>query len=193
MRPGPGCARLVTRSPGQPSERKGGGRDASIIQPKERSMFDQLTKATAHWADHVRPGDIVLFKFPVPFPQTRDGKPGVRPCLVLEVDDLGEDAARQTRAASEAIAQLPYEALKSIQSWARDLEKHSERRRFLTDDYRHAARSALRELARLDPELAPGLIDSAMRNLRDALEAAHRVADLLAAEQEIARSRGLPS
>ena len=56
--------------------------------------------------------------------------------------------------------------------------------------YRHAAQSALRELARLDPELAPGLIDSAMRNLRDVLEASHRVTDLLAAEQEIARSRG---
>lgn len=52
-------------------------------------MFDQLIKTAAHWADHVRPGDVVLFKFPVPFPQTRDGKPGVRPCLVVEVDDLG--------------------------------------------------------------------------------------------------------
>ncbi|MEC7795580.1 MAG: hypothetical protein VX791_18940 [Pseudomonadota bacterium] len=54
-------------------------------------MFDQLAKAAAHWADHVRPGDVVLFKFPVSFPQTRDGKPGVRPCLVVEVDDLGEE------------------------------------------------------------------------------------------------------
>ena len=106
------------------------------------------------------------------------------------IEDILANAARHTRAASEAIAQLPYEALKSIQSWVRDLDKHCERRRFLTDDYRHAARSALRELARLDPELAPGLIDSAIRSLRDALEASHRVADLLAAEQEIARSRG---
>lgn len=54
-------------------------------------MFDQLTKAAVHWADHVRPGDVVLFKFPVAFPQTRDGKPGVRPCLVVEVNDLGEE------------------------------------------------------------------------------------------------------
>ncbi|MGC0222772.1 hypothetical protein [Pseudooceanicola nitratireducens] len=106
------------------------------------------------------------------------------------IEDILASAARYSRAASEAIAQLPYEALKPIQGWARDLDKHSERRRFLTDDYRHAAQSALRELARLEPELAPGLIDSAMRNLRDALEASHRVADLLAAEQEIARSRG---
>ena len=106
------------------------------------------------------------------------------------IEDILADAARYSRAASEAIAQLPYEALKPIQAWTRDLDKHYERRRFLTDDYLHAARSALRELARQDPELAPGLIDSAMRNLRDALEASHRVADLLAAEQEIARSRG---
>lgn len=54
-------------------------------------MFDQLTNAAAHWADHVRPGDVVLFRFPVPFPQTRDGKPGIRPCLVVEVDDHGEE------------------------------------------------------------------------------------------------------
>lgn len=106
------------------------------------------------------------------------------------IEDILADAARYTRAAGEAIAQLPYEALKPLQSWTRDLDKHAERRRFRTEDYRHAAQSALRELARLDPELAPGLIDSAMRNLRDALEASHRVTDLLAAEQEIARSRG---
>ncbi|GGE29140.1 hypothetical protein GCM10011360_16560 [Primorskyibacter flagellatus] len=106
------------------------------------------------------------------------------------IEDILANAARHTRAASEALAQLPYEALKPIQGWARDLEKHSERRRFLTDDYRHAARSALRELAKLEPEMASGPIDSAMRNLRDALEASHRVTDLLAAEQEIARSRG---
>jgi hypothetical protein len=54
-------------------------------------MFDQITQKPAHWADHVRPGDVVLFKFPVAFPQTRDGKPGVRPCLVVEVDDHGEE------------------------------------------------------------------------------------------------------
>ncbi|GGE29153.1 hypothetical protein GCM10011360_16570 [Primorskyibacter flagellatus] len=54
-------------------------------------MFDQMTQKLAHWADHVRPGDIVLFRFPVPFPQTRDGKPGIRPCLVVEVDDHGEE------------------------------------------------------------------------------------------------------
>jgi hypothetical protein len=106
------------------------------------------------------------------------------------IEGILADAARHTRAAGESIAQLPYEALKPLQCWVRDLDKHSERRRFLTDDYRHAARSALRELARLDPELAPELIDGALRNLRDALEASHRVADLLAAEQEIARSRG---
>lgn len=106
------------------------------------------------------------------------------------IEDILADAARYTRAASEAIAQLPYEALKPLQSWSGDLGRHCEKRRFLNDDYRHAAQSALRELARLDPELAPGLIDSAMRNLRDALEASHRVTDLLAAEQEIARSRG---
>ena len=54
-------------------------------------MFDQMTQKPAHWADHVRPGDVVLFRFPVPFPQTKDGRPGIRPCLVVEVDDRGEE------------------------------------------------------------------------------------------------------
>ncbi|MBY6164621.1 hypothetical protein KUW14_02070 [Pseudooceanicola nitratireducens] len=106
------------------------------------------------------------------------------------MEDILADAARHLRRAEEAIAQLPYDAFKPIQGWVRDLGKHAEKCRFLTDDFRHAAQSALRELAKLDPDDAPALIGSAMRHLRDALEASHRVTDLLAAEQEISRHRG---
>jgi len=106
------------------------------------------------------------------------------------MEDNLADAARHMRRAEEAIAQLPYDAFKPIQSWVRDLGKHVEKRRFLTEDFRHAAQSALRELAKLDPDEAPALIDSDTRHLRDALEASHRVTDLLAAEQEISRHRG---
>lgn len=49
-------------------------------------MFDQTINETTHWADDIRRGDIVLFRFPI----RRAGKgevPKVRPCLVLEVED----------------------------------------------------------------------------------------------------------
>ena len=106
------------------------------------------------------------------------------------IEDILADAARHTRAANEAIGQLPHEAFKPLQRWSGDLDKHLEQNSLLTEDFRHAARSALREMAKLEPEPAPGLIDDATRLLRDALEASYRVCDLLAAEQAIAKHRG---
>ncbi|MEC7300726.1 MAG: hypothetical protein VXW43_18875, partial [Pseudomonadota bacterium] len=87
------------------------------------------------------------------------------------MEDILADASRHTRAACEEISQLPYEAFKPLQRWSGDLDKHLEQNSLLTEDFRHATRSALREMAKLEPELAPGLIDDAMRFLRDALEA----------------------
>lgn len=105
------------------------------------------------------------------------------------MEDILADAARHVRTALEAITLLPYESYKPVQGWVGDLTKAAEKRRFLTEDFRHTAQSALRELAQLDPEQAPGVIDRSMRHLRDALEASHRVNDLLAADQEITRHR----
>lgn len=56
-------------------------------------MFDHTFHGAADWADHVQPGDVLLFRFPVRYPQTIDGLPRTRPCLVLEVD--GENASRK--------------------------------------------------------------------------------------------------
>ena len=56
-------------------------------------MFDHTTHVAANWAEHVQPGYVVLFRFPVRYPQTKDGAPMTRPCLVLEVD--GENASRR--------------------------------------------------------------------------------------------------
>ena len=106
------------------------------------------------------------------------------------IEDILADASRHTRAACEAISHLPYDAFKPLQRWSGDLAKNLEQNSLLTEDFRHAVRPALREMAKLEPELAPGLIDDATRHLRDALEASYRVSDLLAAEQAIAKHRG---
>jgi len=49
-------------------------------------MFDQITHETAHWADTVQRGDVVLFRFPIRLPGDGDS-PKIRPCLVLEADE----------------------------------------------------------------------------------------------------------
>ena len=54
-------------------------------------MFDQTTQETAHWADDIQRGDIVLFRFPARDSQAADGLPVARPCLVMEVDGEGEN------------------------------------------------------------------------------------------------------
>ncbi|SEJ52120.1 hypothetical protein SAMN05421762_1184 [Pseudooceanicola nitratireducens] len=54
-------------------------------------MFDHKTEETAHWADDIQRGDIVLFRFPVRNSQAADGLPVARPCLVMEVDGEGEN------------------------------------------------------------------------------------------------------
>lgn len=59
-------------------------------------MFDQMTQETAYWAKDIRPGDIVLFKFPIRYPGQGD-QPKVRPCLVLDVD-MHDDHRRLTLA-----------------------------------------------------------------------------------------------
>lgn len=105
------------------------------------------------------------------------------------MEDILADAARHLRAALAAMAQLPYDSFTPVQGWVGDLTKAAETQRFLTEGFRHAAQSALRELAKIDPEQAPGVIDRTMRHLRDALEASHRVSDLLAADQEISKHR----
>ncbi|WP_156127821.1 hypothetical protein [Pseudooceanicola atlanticus] len=56
-------------------------------------MFDHTIHVAANWAEYVEPGHVVLFRFPVRYPQTKDGLPTARPCLVLEVD--GEGASRK--------------------------------------------------------------------------------------------------
>ena len=55
-------------------------------------MLDSLPAApamTGAWRDHLSHGDIVLFRFPLA-EETGTTKPKARPCLVLEVEAVGD-------------------------------------------------------------------------------------------------------
>ncbi|QAX28724.1 hypothetical protein [Leisingera sp. NJS204] len=43
---------------------------------------------TAAWRDHISPGDIVSFRFPLPG-EEHSGHPKARPCLVLDIEEHG--------------------------------------------------------------------------------------------------------
>lgn len=102
------------------------------------------------------------------------------------IEDIGANAIGTARTAVAYLEQLPYETAKPIQGLIRTITTQVEKRRVLTDDFRHAVASVLKHLAREDytDKMAPDL-DQAMRCLRDALNLSHRVQDLLAAEKDI--------
>ena len=104
------------------------------------------------------------------------------------IEDILADVARCMRGAIEALDEIPFEG---VDYWRHDLIRKAGTGRFLSDEFRNAARRALRALAQQDPETAPAAHDRASRLLRDALEHSHRVTELLAAEREIADVRGL--
>ncbi|QPH53961.1 hypothetical protein [Pontivivens ytuae] len=47
-------------------------------------------KMTADWRDHLEPGDVVSFRFPLA-EEDDVGRPKARPCLVLDVERSGDD------------------------------------------------------------------------------------------------------
>ena len=102
------------------------------------------------------------------------------------IEDILADVARCMRGAIEALDEIP---LAGGEFWHHDLVAKARPGKFLGDDFRNAARRALRALATQDPELAPAAHDRACRLLRDALEHSHRAVELLAAEREIADFR----
>ena len=101
-------------------------------------------------------------------------------------EDILADAARCVRGAIEALDEIPFSG---VDFWRHDLIQQTGTCRFLNDEFRIAARRALRALAQQVPEQAPEAHDRASRLLRDALEHSHRVTELLAAEREIAEFR----
>lgn len=102
------------------------------------------------------------------------------------IEDIPVDVARCVRRAIEALDDLP---LKGGDFWHHDLFTKAKPGKFRGDDFRSAARRALRGLATIDPEQAPRAHDRACRLLRDALERSHRAVECLAAEREIAGLR----
>ncbi len=106
------------------------------------------------------------------------------------LEDVLADALGAARAAVNALDKLPYDDWKPVESWRRDLVKKLDERRILNDDFRHSAQVILRELSKRDSD-EPQSLDYVIRRLRDALNGSLRVADLLAAEEDIGWHRGI--
>ncbi len=106
------------------------------------------------------------------------------------LEDLLADAIRAAHAAMNALDELPWEDWKPVETWRRELVKKLEARRILNDDFRHSAQMILQELAKRE-STEPQSLDYVVRRLRDALNGSLRVADLLAAENDIGWHRGI--
>lgn len=108
------------------------------------------------------------------------------------IEDIGANAIASARCALSQLEQLPHATLKPIDSLIRTIRTGVDQRRVLTEDFRHDALLVLKHLVREDcSEDISSDLDQSIRCLRDALNYSHRVQDLLAAERDIGRHRGL--
>ena len=102
------------------------------------------------------------------------------------IEDILANVTRDAREALEALHELPFER---FVGWRHDLTKLVRNRTVLSGDFRNTVRRGLQDLAEMDPGMAEDEHSLACRMLRGALENSLRVADLLAAESEIAKHR----
>lgn len=108
------------------------------------------------------------------------------------IEDIGADAIASARSAVDQLAHLPHATLKPIDGFFRTIRTSVDKRRILTEDFRHAALLVLNHLAQAKfSEDSNEDLDTLTRNLRDALNQSHRVRDLLASEKEIGLLRGI--
>jgi len=108
------------------------------------------------------------------------------------IEDIGADAIASARCAVGQLEHLPHAILKPIDGFLRTIKTCVDQRRVLTEDFRHAALFVLKHLVREEcgDDIA-GDLDQVVRNLRESLNQSHRVQDLLAAERDIGRHRGM--
>jgi len=104
------------------------------------------------------------------------------------IEDILADARASFRGAMAALDERPHDG---VVGWRHDLTRQAMSERLLGGDFKLVAERALHVLSTQDPETETLEHGEARRLLRDALEKAQRVADLLAAEREIADHRNL--
>lgn len=104
------------------------------------------------------------------------------------LEDILADARASSRGAMAALNELPHDG---VVGWRHDLTRQAMSERLLGGDFKLVAERALHMLSEQDPKTETLEHGEARRLLRDALEKAQRVADLLAAEREIGDFRNL--
>ena len=109
-----------------------------------------------------------------------------------KIEDLLADATRAAREGFEAFGRLPRDEIARLDLVARTVRDAVAKRRLLDETFRDALRALLHALARFEPDDRSAEVhDRASRRLRDALNGSERVEDLIAAEREIGRARGI--
>ncbi len=110
------------------------------------------------------------------------------------LEDLLADAIDAAREAVSMLDEIPYDDIKPVDRWRRKIAIQVEHRRILNEDFAFAVQKLLHHLDSFPPE-DPDLDNTPIRSLRRALNRSlyrsQRVADLLAAEDELASQRGI--
>ena len=105
--------------------------------------------------------------------------------------DLCADAARAARNALAGMHKLPDEAMRPLQFHRQVLTDALDRGRVLTDSFREASIALLAGIAAFEHEADDRTRSAVLHSLNEALDRSHRVGDLLAAEKEIGRLKGI--
>ncbi len=110
------------------------------------------------------------------------------------LEDLLADAIGAAREAVSMLDEISYDDIKPVDRWRRKIAIQVEHRRILNEDFAFAVQKLLHHLDSFPPE-DPDLDNTPIRSLRRALNRSlyrsQRVADLLAAEDELASQRGI--
>lgn len=104
------------------------------------------------------------------------------------IQDIAADAVAEARAAVEAFETFPNGACHATLRRFREVKLATERRSVLVDAFFSETPAILSHLAKLSvPDEDASLHEAATRHFRTALDLAHRVRDLVAAERDICR------
>ncbi|MGP3699708.1 hypothetical protein [Rhodobacter sp. NSM] len=110
------------------------------------------------------------------------------------LEELAADGVAAARRAMALVALLPTHLFNPLQEQLKMLSPHIRRRRLLSERAWEELQLFVGELVRLQPQgpdEGAEPVAEIGRLMRDALDASHRVADLVAAEREIAWLRGV--
>lgn len=137
--------------------------------------------------------------FPTSFPSQNNHRlvvfnPDQKPADFDRIEDIGADALAHARRALTLLPGLFTEAQNALGKVTDKIAAHVAKRSLLNDEARLDLETAVETCAKLLADYGDDSVVAAVgEQLQEALDASHRVADLLAAEESIGWHRGIPS